>query len=833
MMPTSTNNVPTVYTPANVPTAYTPAAYVDDGPRLRDWLNIVLRRRWLIALVLSGTVAVVYCFTLFMVPIYEATATIHIPLSGSGTSELFSGSTGTESQQLLKQATELEILKSRTLAEAAVRRTGYQLQLVPLSQGLRVLDGLYGQVKSLFSWRMDIPSLTLPRQPVVSLRDVEVAEHVTPNMYTLTFLQGGVFVVQTAENRTEVGKGAIGQPFRSQQFAFRLESVEAREGDEIGLILLPLQSAVVQFYYNMKALVIRGSEIVRIAADATSPELARNMANALMQEYIAFSLRQKTQEASKELNFIKQRLSATREALQASEDGLRRFKEAKKFVTLSGEAEANLRQILQFDTALKQLQTSLRAAEDLHRRLQRRDSSLESRAVDALGSAPESSILVSLAGRLSELVLQEQALRVKYGPSYPSVQQVQAQIREVKTKMLAEVSTLIANFHSRAAALQGIIQQYEARLGTLPRAEQELANLTRQVQINGDVYALLLKKREESQILEARTISNVHMIDPPGTPGDPIKPKLILNLIVAATLGLVLGLSLACFVEYMDDTIKTLEDAEQQVGLPLLGVIPEILVNGRQRQRLPVVPLLATGGGLGSAAAEGFHSLRTNLQFLDIGDAPRKKLAIASPQVGDGKTTVAANLALSFAAMGHKTLLVDADLRRPQLARIFRVPREPGLVEALRAEPRWSEAVRVVRENCHLLPCGAPPPNPSELLASRRMRELLSEWEATYDYILLDVPSVIAVTDPAIVGALCQGVLLVVRANKTSARAIQRALAQLGAAHVPTVGVVVNGLKISLGYRYSYYDYNYPYSSENGQRRSKRRRVTRFGRGTR
>jgi len=451
---------------------------------------------------------------------------------------------------------------------------------------------------------------------------------------------------------------------------------------------------------------------------------------------------------------------------------------------------------------------------------------LDRGAISTLGTAPESSLLHGLAGRLSDLVIQEQALRVKYGTKHPNVQQVKAQIQEVKTKMVTEVSTLIANLQSREAALQGIIRQYEGRLGTLPQAEQELANLTRQTQINGDVYTFLLKKREDAQILEARTISKVHMIDPPVTPGNPIQPKLSLNLIVAATLGLVMGLGLAYLVEYLDDTIKTLEEAEQQVGLPLLGAIPELLVHSSPGQRLLIVPRLAGGKGLDAAAVEALHSLRTNLQFSDIGGAPRKKLAITSPQVGDGKTTVVANLALSFAAMGHKILLVDADLRRPQLARIFNAPREPGLVETLRTEIRWSEAVHMVRENCHLLTSGAIPPNPSELLASRRMRALLSEWEAVYDYILVDVPAVMAVTDPVVVGTLCQGVLLVVRAHKTSPLAIRRALAQLDMAHIPTVGVVVNGLKLALGYGYYSNRDNYHYYNnhrESGHRHSKRR----------
>ncbi|HEY5868351.1 MAG TPA: polysaccharide biosynthesis tyrosine autokinase, partial [Candidatus Tectomicrobia bacterium] len=726
-----------------------------------------------------------------------------------------------------KQATELNILTSRTLAEAVVHRTGYQLQLVPPSQMLTVLHHLHRQVKSLFSWRMDIPYLALPRQPNVSLWDVGVTDKVGLARYTITFLQDGAFAVQTAENRKEIGKGKLGQTFRSQLFAFRLESEDAQAGDKISLILRPLQSAVSQLHNNIKASVLRGSEVIRLVAHATSPELAKTMATALIQEYIAFSLQRKTQEASQELNFIKQRLSATHASLQTREGELRHFKEAKKFVTLSGEAESNLKQITQFDTTLKQIQTSLQEAEELQRRLQRRGSSmdLDRGTISTLGNAPESSLLHSLAGRLSDLVIQEQALRVKYGTKHPNVQQVKAQIQEVKTKMVTEVSTLIANLQSREAALRGIIRQYEARLGTLPQAEQELANLTRQTQINGDVYAFLLKKREDAQILEARTISKVHMIDPPVTPGNPIQPKLSLNLIVAATLGLVLGLGLAYFVEYLDDTIKTLEEAEQQVGLPLLGAIPEIPVRSNPGQGLLVVPQLAGGKVPGTAAAEALHSLRTNLQFSDIGGAPRKKLAITSPQVGDGKTTVVANLALSFAAMGHKILLVDADLRRPQLAQIFNAPREPGLVETLRAEIRWSEAVRVVRENCHLLTSGAIPPNPSELLASRRMRALLSKWEAVYDYILVDAPAVMAVTDPVVVGTLCQGVLLVVRAHKTSPLAIRRALAQLDMAHIPTVGVVVNGLKLALGYgNYSNRDnYYYNNHSKSEQRHSKRR----------
>lgn len=804
-----------ISTPAdNVSNAYPYAVYVDNGPRLHDWFNIILRRRWLITLVMGVTTLAVYCFTLWMVPIYEATATIHVQLSGSGMPDLFQ-SLERESDQLRKQATQLEILKSRALAEMAVRRIGYQLQLAPPPQWLILLR---------YIWSRDIPYITLPRQPNIALQDIEVVENVTPARYTITFLQGGTFVVQTAKDRTEVGKGEIGQPFRSQQFAFRLESKQAQEGDEIGFALLTLPSAAMRLRTAINASAIRGTDLIMINARANTPELARDMAAALTQEYIALNLQQKTQEASQALDFIKRQLPATREALETIESQLSRFKETKKLVTLSSEVQANLTQLTQFDTTLKQIQTSLKEAEGLRRHLQTPDSSLDSRPMYALGIGPESPILVALAARLSDLMLQEQSIRVQYTPRHPNVRQVQEQIQEVKTKMMSEVSSYIANLRAREAAVQDIIQKYEAQMKTFPQAEQELANLTRQAQVNAEVYAFLLKKREETQILEASTISNVRLIDSPLVPGVPIMPKKKQNFGVAVAVGLALGIGLASFIEYLDNTIRTLEEAERQVGLPLLGAIPEVPGKGSKGRRPLVVSQPAQGRGW-AAAAEEFRSLRTNLQFLDIGAAPRRKLAITSPQMGDGKTTVVVNLALSLAAMGRKTLLVDADLRKPQLATMFAVPREPGLVDALRMECRWSEVIHEVGENCHVLTAGAIPLSPSELLGSRRMREVLSEWEAAYDYVLFDVPPVVAVTDPVVMGDLCQGVLLVIRANVTSARAIQRTRSQLETARVPVVGIVMNGLKRTPGYNYNYYNYNYYYYNTNGQRSPRGRAV--------
>lgn len=802
-------------------------------PHLRDHLYLLLRRRWLMLGVVMAIVLSVLCFTLATVPLYQSTTTLHIQLQqgqNGGSLDLLADAFGVEKGRELD--TEIEILKSRILAETAVRRLHYQFQAVPSHNGLVVL---YRKLKALLPWTIDMPWLSLPswlslpRQPAFSFHDVEVGEVTTPEggeRYTITVLDSGAFVVRNAQDKREIGRGEIGQPFRSQQVAFRLESQEMQPGDQVAFTLLSLEWATEQFQRRREVALIRKTEIVKVSTEASAPTLARDMAMALAQAYVDFNLRQKTQQASQALAFIARQLVTTHEQLRASEGVMSRFKEEHKFVTLDSEAQATLAKLSQFDTALKELQSRVKEAEDLRQRLQTKGTALESRSIYALGTGQESPILVALADRLSTLQATLDGLRAQYTAKHPVVLQAEQQVQGVKEKIAEEVAMLSANLRSRAAALQDILREYETRLERLPQAERDLANLTRQVSINGDIYAFLLKKQEETRILEASTISNVHVLDPPEVPGRSVSPRVKRDLLLAAVLGLLLGLGAVRGVEYFDDSLKTIEEAEQQVGLPLLGAIPELHANGRTEAGSSTPIVLLHRQGQNFAASEGFRSLCMNLQFLSVGAERRRTFVITSPQTGDGKSTVAANLGLFSILTGQKTLLVDADLRKPSLARAFGLPRTPGLTEVLQGQHRWQEAVHTVEERLHVLPAGELPLSPAEWLASRRLRELLGEWEAAYDYVLFDVPPVLAVTDPVIVGSLCQGVLLVVRANMTSTRMLKRTQALLEAAHVPVVGMVLNGLKATWGYGSSYHYYSAYYYGygENGKQRGRKHR---------
>ena len=798
----------------------------EDGPRLRDYLNVIIRQRWFILLIFVTTVAGAICVFFLVTPTYEATATLRIRSEGQGTLEFLSSTTSGFFIDTLGMGkrrefdTEIELLKSRVLAEEVVRRLGYQLQYSPPHDGLALL---FRRVKALFPWFSEETSLS--RKPAFILRNIEVGEVATPQRYTLTLLEENTFVVRTAQQKHEIGRGTIGHPFRTTRMAFIFENHRLNVGEKITFTLLPFWQATEQLQKNLTVAAIRSTEIVKLAAKATVPTVASDIVATLAEEYIAFSLQQKTQEASQILDFIARQLTATREQLQISEGTLSRFKEKKGFVTLSSETQSTLEKLMKAELSLRQGQSDLEEAEALRQRLQAGKTPVDSRSIYALGTGQGSEILVQLATRLFELQVALSAAKSQYTPRYPKVIEIEQQIEGAKEKIGAELSTLIANLRNRVGSLQNIKREYETRLETLPQAELELATLTRQTRFNEEVYSLFVKKQEEARLQAASTLSNALVIDPPLVPIFPISPKKTLGVAIGALFGLMLGSFVAFCVEYANDSIRMVEEAEQWIGLPLLGAIPMVATHGGKK-RGGGLPLLVSQQEHGGIARESFRSLRTNLQFLEIEGQRRKTLAITSPQVGAGKSTIAANLALSLDAIGQKTLLVEADLRRPSLFQAFGLAKKPGLAEVLGEELPWTQAVHAVGATLHMLTCGEPSLSPAEVLASGRLRELIKEWEAAYDYVLFDVPPVIPITDPVIVATLCQGVLLVVRANVTSTTVVKRAQALLEPTRVPIVGMVLNGLRSTWGYGYSAYhaaasiDY-----SMNGNKKSEKRRT--------
>ena len=312
--------------------------------------------------------------------------------------------------------------------------------------------------------------------------------------------------------------------------------------------------------------------------------------------------------------------------------------------------------------------------------------------------------------------------------------------------------------------------------------------LKREVEINRALYESLLKRAKETNITEDLQVSNVSIVDPARIPDVPFKPKKGLNILLATIVGLTMGIGLAFFLEYLDDTIKTPEEVERYLKIPFLGYIGRVII----AKDNPYNPDLVALKEPKSHIAEMLRNIRTNILF-STSNFPRKALLVTSSTQGEGKTFLTINLAISLAQMGKRVVVVDTDLRKPRIHPIFGLKKHPGLTDVLTGNHSLESVIQDTKlENLKIIPCGTIPPDPAELLSSEAMKGLIDKLKEQFDFVLFDSPPVMSVTDPTILANLADGVIIVIKGGETPTSPIQRTLQQLSELDTKVLGVVLN-----------------------------------------
>ena len=432
----------------------------------------------------------------------------------------------------------------------------------------------------------------------------------------------------------------------------------------------------------------------------------------------------------------------------------------------------------------------------------------------------------------------------RFGPNHPEVVTVRARLEAVAEKMQQEMVSILAvtkvqlgRTEKQEEDLKRELEEQEARVREFSRLAVQYSVLNNSYETLNKTYDAIVKRVEEIEIQMAAGSKddNIFIITRPSVPVKPARPRKALSLVIAAFLGLVGGVGLCFFIDYLDTTIKTKADAESILRLPVIGYVPAIRegdvaksAKGAHRS----VELLALDKPR-SAVAEAFRSVRTALAFSGT-DGSLKHFLVTSSSPKEGKTLVSVNLAVTMAQSGKKVLLVDADMRKPRVHKVFRLPAAPGLSNLLVREGVSSteEAIQSIKdvENLSFLPCGPIPPNPAELLSSVRMRELLKEFDALFDVVIFDTPPVINVTDSVILSQYVHGAIMVVRSFSTQREFARRAKELLTQSQGKVLGVVLNNVDIPRGGYYSYdsyyyyQQYYYYYSDDNKKKVRKRRR---------
>lgn len=615
-----------------------------------------------------------------------------------------------------------------------------------------------------------------------------------------------------------------------------------------------LRSALVSLVAgNVSVAVMKDTDFFILSATGSSPAGSAALANLVVQTYYRHNLGDVRGENREIRQFLESQLSVMEEQLLSDEEALRDYMEDNSVVDLGTEARELVTTLVMLETEASDARTNLGALQSQRDYLSgRAESFREGLAADLEGL--NSSFISSLQDEIA-LLESSRASLVARGATEddPAMQDLDLEIAAKRSALAGALAGVAsASFPSDpAGALQGIVSQLltieadirserareaalrreavqlDARLSTLPEAEMNLARLERNRTVSENVYILMRTKYEEIRIAEAGQIGNVTIVDT-ALPGGLIKPSRKRNLAIGFIVGLALGLGTVFLRERLDTSLSSPEQIEA-MGVSILGVIPRM-------KRLSAAPYSAKTGMSTSLVtyfaprdpvSEAYRDLRTGLRFSRT-DHEMKTILVTSAGPREGKSTTSANMAIAFSQSGQNCLLVDADLRRPVTHNLFNVEREPGLSEAVAGVAPLEKCIHPTEvENLSVIPCGFIPHNPSELLGSRRLRDLLSELSRRYDIVIFDSPPVAVVTDALLLSPEFDGTLMVVGAKLGNKRVVQTALTKLARSSAHVVGAVLNGFDpLRMYTSYGYYTYRYYYYYADGRRSKSHKRGT-------
>src|SRR5688572_18694057 len=587
---------------------------------------------------------------------------------------------------------------------------------------------------------------------------------------------------------------------------------------------------------------VPSTSILEIVATSTNPREAREIANTVAEVYRDYSKSNRNARITEARKFIEAQLKEVEGRVKRAEEEVWAFRDANRVISPGAESTVLLSLFTQVRGDIERTRQQRTELEQVQARLSRTDpASVTERVYIDLPSPG----MAKLSATQTELMLERSNLALEVTDKHPRLQAIDDRLREVRAEMRREVAAQVALLRNREEILGRQMGELMQKNREVPAIELGLQRLQRDAKANDDLLTLLKTKHQEALIKESEAIEEVTIVRPAAEPDAPASTDRLNTLIVGALLGLMLGLVVAFVQETLDTSIGTIEDVEHYLEVPVLGVVPHIdaretterLVGRRPElaqidaESLRNHALLISHFDPKSPVAEAYRTLRTNIQFARL-EQQGKVLIVTSPTLQEGKTTTIVNLALTMAQNGQKTLLLGCNLRRPSIYRFFGIEREPGVSDVLVGRVHWRDCVKGVADilmgrfemedimaspgldNLHIIEAGPVPANPSELLSTRAMADLLAAVRSEYDIVLVDTPPVLPVTDAAIVSTLVDGVVLVYQAGKVGRLVLRRAKVHLESVGAKVWGIVLNDVHTEIaGYQYTHY-YTHYYGEE-------------------
>ena len=565
------------------------------------------------------------------------------------------------------------------------------------------------------------------------------------------------------------------------------------------------QSRVIdRFLANLDVEAVRYSRLVDVSYRSSDPVLAAKIANALGEAYIKQNVELTSTTTKEASTFLTQQLAEQRAKLEASEQALQAYREQTDSVSLEERQNVVVQRLADLNAAVTKANTNRIQKEAAYNQVK---IALENpAAIDTVPLILSNPFVQQQKTELAALQRQRAQLSEKLGPNHPDMIKVGVAIQNAEARIQQEVAQVVQSMRNDYEAalaeersLTATLNRQKGEAQVLNRSGIEYGVLQRDNEANRQMFEALLKRTQETGISEELKAGNIRIVDQAETPRAPVSPNTFNNLLIGLLGGLVLAVGLAFAFEYGDDRIKNPDELKKSLGLPFLGMVPAIF------DKAITNPLIT--GGAPNLFGESIRSIRTNVLFSSADEGSRL-VVVTSSAPGEGKTAVSTNLSLALAQAGHRVLLIDGDMRKPRVHEVFAQPLTPGLSNLLVGDKQISDTIREsLQQGLWLMPAGTFPPNPAELLGSRKFRDLTAYLQQHFDWVIVDTPPVMAVTDASIAANLAHGVLFVVGAEMTSKRVAQRAVEQLEMSQARFLGAVLN--RVDLEHNAYYYSRYY------------------------
>jgi succinoglycan biosynthesis transport protein ExoP len=594
---------------------------------------------------------------------------------------------------------------------------------------------------------------------------------------------------------------------------------------------VPVATATAMLRARTRIEPVKNSRLFNIKVEDTDPKRARRLSDAIASAFIDQNLQTAVNSSSEAVVWLTGQLDHLKQELDRDENALHDFKLKNDLPSTSiNEASNMLRlEMQEYDLALTR--TRMHKQEVLARH-----EELSKITADSPNEIPTSELLSNgflqqLRQQYMQLVKDRAALVGEgKGENHPQVKSFTERIDRTKEQLLAEVRNIQSGVERDLAVLEhqeggerALFEESRRRAVELNMKEIEYHRLDRTRDEDEKLFALLTNKMKEADLARMMRVNNIRIVDPAEDPGGPIRPRIVVNVAIGALTGLIVGLALIWGRDLLDNSVKTPQDIEDQLAVTFLGLLPEMADDGERQGRvrrrgrsLPVPGMNGAGHHIElvvhehplSGIAEAARSIRTNLMFMNP-DRPFRRLLVSSAAPMEGKTTVACSIAVALAQGGQRVCIVDCDLRRPRIHRIFDRSGDAGVTNVVVGEATVDEVAKpTVVQNLWAIPAGPVPPNPTDMLHSERFRHFLDELSERFDRVVLDSPPVAAVTDSAVLSTLADGTVFVVRAFKTSKQLARQGLRILRDVDARVVGAVLNAVNLSHR-EYGYYHYYY------------------------